>query len=789
MSFAPLDLLAAHKWERATFTTYALSLSFVEAIILDELVRTGGAEALILADVEGVRASLSELGAQRVGKDYDVEPVVVSGGVFHPKVTVLGSRTECHVLIGSGNLTFNGWGGNLELVEHLHPSFAASAIGDLAGFFEMLGTANRIRHHAQAACKTVADDLRRASETGPPNPGIRVLHSLGPSIREQVVRIAEELGGATRVLAAAPYWDGGAAISELCSSLGIERVSVHAHPAGCVAGAAAPSWPHKAGVPVDPVRVQYFDEEKSRKLHAKAFEILCRNGRVIVSGSANASEAALGLRHNVEVCVARIHQRRSTGWTFVPSTIPFAVATEGESEGSQAHSGVLRATLEADELTGTILTPRMTGEAVVHYLGSVGAVMLGPTSVDAEGQFSIHAPKLENQSWRGGRLVIRVQDSTGRTAEGFVSVAALGDLVRRAGQVGRRFFAFLAGAETPADVAVIMDWFHQNPQHLLSAAHTRNAHSTGRTDSEQLVPVASLANVAGIASAGTPPGNHPSGKRWTRFMQHVYAAFSEARGPLGGIEARPTDDEEEPEEANTGTESSESSPQITKALETLDKLVGILTSEGAPPHGASVALMLVGYACDRLRPPHWDVSKWLTQVFRAVDRVGIEPGHYDALIAAIIATLGASPVSSMYRWARERLTRVAVDLSSSPPVISVTSFASVLPQLEPLEKLWAGIAATRTFREQVAAYHKALQLGVANSSYPDLPVALPEEWPALEGAITSKVAARRLVISDSDAGICPDHFISLPPTELQKMETIGIATARNCCGRIIIRVV
>ena len=87
--FAPLDLIYAHEWRRAAFTTYALSLSFFEAVILDALVRGGGREALILADVEGVRAALGEQGARRVGKDYDVEPIAVRAGVFHPKISVL----------------------------------------------------------------------------------------------------------------------------------------------------------------------------------------------------------------------------------------------------------------------------------------------------------------------------------------------------------------------------------------------------------------------------------------------------------------------------------------------------------------------------------------------------------------------------------------------------------------------------------------------------------------------------------------------------------------------------
>ena len=53
MSLAPLDLVSAHPWRRVAFTTYALSLSFFEAVILDAMVRGGGREALILADVQG----------------------------------------------------------------------------------------------------------------------------------------------------------------------------------------------------------------------------------------------------------------------------------------------------------------------------------------------------------------------------------------------------------------------------------------------------------------------------------------------------------------------------------------------------------------------------------------------------------------------------------------------------------------------------------------------------------------------------------------------------------------
>ena len=110
------------------FTTYALSLSFFEAVVLDRLIRGGGQSALILADPEGVRSGLSEEGARRAGRDYDVEPIACTTGVFHPKISVFTTADDAHLLVGSGNLTFGGWGGNLELMEHLLPSFAADGI-------------------------------------------------------------------------------------------------------------------------------------------------------------------------------------------------------------------------------------------------------------------------------------------------------------------------------------------------------------------------------------------------------------------------------------------------------------------------------------------------------------------------------------------------------------------------------------------------------------------------------------------------------------------------------------
>jgi hypothetical protein len=242
-ALAPLELVSAHPWRRVVFTTYALSLSFFEAVILDAVVRGGGRESLILADVEGVRACLSEQGAHRVGKDYDVEPVSVSGGVFHPKISVFAAGEECHLLVGSGNLTFGGWGGNCEVLEHLHPSFAADAVEDAGSFFELMAITDRIRYAASDQCVSVASALRKSARGKPRNGNIRLFHSLYSSLAEQIAQVVADFGGGTCLVAAAPFWDDGAAIERFCAAIGLDHLFVHAHPVGCVEGLAGSNWP------------------------------------------------------------------------------------------------------------------------------------------------------------------------------------------------------------------------------------------------------------------------------------------------------------------------------------------------------------------------------------------------------------------------------------------------------------------------------------------------------------------------------------------------------------------
>src|ERR1019366_5811633 len=77
---------------------------------------------IVMADLEGYRSSLADAGAIGVGRSYDLVPVKVKNGVFHPKIAVLiDDQGTVRATVGSGNLSFGGWGYNTEVLDVLVP--------------------------------------------------------------------------------------------------------------------------------------------------------------------------------------------------------------------------------------------------------------------------------------------------------------------------------------------------------------------------------------------------------------------------------------------------------------------------------------------------------------------------------------------------------------------------------------------------------------------------------------------------------------------------------------------
>ena len=135
---SPLEYIANGRWEKALFTSYALSLTYFETYVLPQLRKSGCEMVSVLVDKDGYRASLMEMRSRHVGQEYSLIPVSVTSGIFHPKVTYLWGQDEDLLMIGSGNLTFGGHGQNVEVLEVLSSRSDAGVFGEFSRFCEEL---------------------------------------------------------------------------------------------------------------------------------------------------------------------------------------------------------------------------------------------------------------------------------------------------------------------------------------------------------------------------------------------------------------------------------------------------------------------------------------------------------------------------------------------------------------------------------------------------------------------------------------------------------------------------
>lgn len=96
------------------------------------------------------------------------------------------------------------------------------------------------------------------------------------------------------------------------------------------------NWPSgRSGAVTDAVNLEKLEDDH-RSLHAKLYEMVCQRGRIIVSGSFNATNAGLGAERNVEVCVVRIQREKSTGWRFTLACPPIPPDFLGGKFGGRA---------------------------------------------------------------------------------------------------------------------------------------------------------------------------------------------------------------------------------------------------------------------------------------------------------------------------------------------------------------------------------------------------------------------------------------------------------------------
>jgi hypothetical protein len=222
-------------------------------------------------------------------------------------------------------------------------------------------------------------------------------------------------------------------------------------------------------------------------------------------------------------------------------------------------------------------------------------------------------------------------------------------------------------------------------------------------------------------------------------------------------------------------------------LEQFEKLLRLLLSAENAPRHALTAFDLTQYVCERLQPDICIARAWLERLVAALAAVPLPADRRENVAAAILVLLACGDDPKGARTARSRLLRLGYPLSGEPPSAEgVHGFQSVLIQTTSFAEIWPRVLTVRTFPELARAYALALQTGQSSNGFGELAEAAPKEWPVLKGALSSPDLRNRILVLEKWSKACPRCNRTLPLFEVSNLKTIGVATAKNCCGRILV---
>lgn len=302
----PIDIITKGEWKHAFFTTYALSLSFFESQLLKEgLYRNGCRDIHILTDVKGYQMSLSERQSARVGNEYRLSPARLRNGIFHPKTVYLAGKEDDLLLVGSGNLTFGGYGRNVECLEVFRKSESPTVFAEYADFLESLTLRDNLWIPADTGFETTITHIRENLRTNTEEieKTARLLHSTFSPIAQQVAEAINALAPVEEIRVLSPFFEPQPkGIIEFATLVGAPKLTVGLIPEN----ESKTSFNFGGKFEGIEVKAAHVSCESPRRLHAKWFELVLESGeRVLLTGSVNATHKSLVSADNIEVAVLR----------------------------------------------------------------------------------------------------------------------------------------------------------------------------------------------------------------------------------------------------------------------------------------------------------------------------------------------------------------------------------------------------------------------------------------------------------------------------------------------------
>lgn len=280
------------------FLTYSFDPLFFERVPLDDLSMGGTRRILVLADAGEIAEAMKRCAGQvfHLGRTYTLAEARASN-LFHPKMIVRLSPDGGRVWIGSGNLTYTGWGGNHELATawSIGPGSddAGTWLPDILRAVASVTSSEAFRSQIGIVHSSIpwlmmaeGDTARSPVLLGMPN----------RPLAQQLVRRWEGRRFTTVKLFTGSTDVDGAFLLWAHKNFGVKKATV------CLTPSFA-SFDAKqlAKLPMD---VRFVERDPKRRVHAKLYWFSGPNGDAAVMGSANCSAAAWLASHdngNVEL--------------------------------------------------------------------------------------------------------------------------------------------------------------------------------------------------------------------------------------------------------------------------------------------------------------------------------------------------------------------------------------------------------------------------------------------------------------------------------------------------------
>jgi hypothetical protein len=268
------------------FLTYSFDPLFFERIPLGDLDKGGSRRIVIAADATQVSEAMRRCTGQLfyLGRDY-VLAETVSADTFHPKLIARLSPKGGRVWIGSGNLTYAGWGGNQELA-------AAWSIGPQqedkgAWLTELLDAVSTLARSTTftAQIEDIHDSIAwlKASFAAPEKPAVLFGMPNRPLAPQLADRWKDRRFDQLKLCTGSTDTEG-AFLSWAHRTFGIKRATISLSPAF-----ASFDPGRLAELPFD---VRIVKARPEQLMHAKFYWFSGPDGNAALMGSANCSAAA-----------------------------------------------------------------------------------------------------------------------------------------------------------------------------------------------------------------------------------------------------------------------------------------------------------------------------------------------------------------------------------------------------------------------------------------------------------------------------------------------------------------